>query len=158
MLKGIDIILYEKTKTGEDGFHDPIYEESPVTVHNVLVGQPTAEEITTELQLTGRRIAYTLAIPKGDTHNWDNVRVAFFGQTFRTCGGAVRKGVRQLLQSPEMENALTGIAFAAQNRLGEGYKASYYKASTRVVAKVSAESPAARKENADTNSILKALK
>lgn len=66
-----------------------------------------------------------------------------------------RKGVRQLLQSPEMENAL---AFAAQNRLGEGYKASYYKASTRVVAKVSAESPAARKENADTNSILKALK
>ena len=32
MLKGIDIILYEKTKTGEDGFHDPIYEESPVTV------------------------------------------------------------------------------------------------------------------------------
>ena len=76
MLKGIDIILYEKTKTGEDGFHDPIYEESPVTVHNV--------------QLTGRRIAYTLAIPKGDTHNWDNVRVAFFGQTFRTCGGAVQ--------------------------------------------------------------------
>ena len=69
MLKGIDIILYEKTKTGEDGFHDPIYEENPVTVHNVLVGQPTAEEITTELQLTGRRIAYTLAIPKGDTHN-----------------------------------------------------------------------------------------
>ena len=54
--------------------------------------------------------------------------------------------------------ALTGIAFAAQNRLGEGYKASSYKASTRVVAKVSAESPAARKENADTNSILKALK
>ena len=46
-----------------------------------------------------------------------------------------RKGVRQLLQSPEMENALTGIAFAAQNRLGEGYKASYYKAGTRVVAK-----------------------
>ena len=57
MLKGIDIILYEKTKTGEDGFHDPIYEESPVTVHNVLVGQPTAEEITTDVQLTGRRIA-----------------------------------------------------------------------------------------------------
>ena len=28
-----------------------------------------------------------------------------------------RKGVRQLLQSPEMENALTGIAFAAQNPL-----------------------------------------
>ena len=37
MLKGIDIILYEKTKTGEDAFHAPIYAETPVTVHNVLV-------------------------------------------------------------------------------------------------------------------------
>lgn len=96
MLKGIDVILYEKTKTGEDRFHDPIYEERPVTVHNVLVGQPTAEEITTELQLTGRRIAYTLAIPKGDTHDWDNVRVAFFGKTFRTCGGVVQ-GIEALI-------------------------------------------------------------
>lgn len=63
MLKGIDVTLYEKTKIGEDGFHDPIYEENPVTVHNVLVGQPAAEEVATELQLTGRHIAYTLAIP-----------------------------------------------------------------------------------------------
>ena len=90
MLKGIDIILYEKTQTGEDAFHAPIYEETPVTVHNVLVGEPSAEEVTTELQLTGRRLAYTLAIPKGDAHDWDNVRVEFFGQTFRTCGGVVQ--------------------------------------------------------------------
>ena len=96
MLKGIDIILYEKTKTGEDAFHAPIYTETPVTVHNVLVGEPSAEEITTELQLTGRRLAYTLAIPKGDTHNWDNVRVAFFGQTFRTCGGVVQ-GIERMI-------------------------------------------------------------
>ena len=96
MLKGIDVILYEKTKTGEDSFHDPVYEERPVTVHNVLVGQPTAEEITTELQLTGRHIAYTLAIPKGDAHDWDNVRVVFFGKTFRTCGGVVQ-GVEALI-------------------------------------------------------------
>ena len=90
MLKGIDITLYEKTQSGTDEADAPVYTETPVTVHNVLVGEPSAEEITTELQLTGRRIAYTLAIPKGATHNWDNVRVAFFGQTFRTCGGAVQ--------------------------------------------------------------------
>lgn len=90
MLKGIDITLYVKTKTGEDGFHDPIYTETPVMVHNVLVGQPSAEEITTELQLTGRRIAYTLAIPKGDANDWNDVRVEFWGQKFRTCGGAVQ--------------------------------------------------------------------
>jgi len=34
----------------------------------------------------------------------------------------------------------------------------YYPAPTRAVAEVRAESYAARKENADTNSILKALK
>lgn len=69
-----------------------------------------------------------------------------------------RSGVRRLLKSPEMQNGLASLAFAAQNRLGEGYEASYYTADTRVVAEVSAESYAARKENADTNSILKALK
>ena len=77
MLKGIDITLYSKTQTGEDRFHDPIYEETPVTVHNVLVGEPSAEEITTELQLTGRRLAYTLAIPRatpttGRTQRWSS--------------------------------------------------------------------------------------
>ena len=67
-------------------------------------------------------------------------------------------GVRKLLKSPEMQNGLSSIAFAAQNRLGVGYAATYYTAETRAVAVVSAESYAARKENADTNSILKALK
>ena len=96
MLKGIDITLYAKTQTGEDAFRDPIFEEVPVTVHNVLVGEPSAEDITTELQLTGRRLAYTLAIPKGDTHDWDDVRVEFFGQKFRTCGGVVQ-GIESMI-------------------------------------------------------------
>ena len=70
MLKGIDVTLYEKTQTGTDEADAPVYAETPVTVHNVLVGEPSAEEITTELQLTGRRLAYTLALPKGDSHDW----------------------------------------------------------------------------------------
>ena len=48
MLKGIDITLYEKTQTGTDEADAPVYAETPVTVHNVLVGEPSAEEITTE--------------------------------------------------------------------------------------------------------------
>lgn len=96
MIKGIDIILYTRTKTGEDGYHDPIYKETPVTVHNVLVGQPSAEEITTELRLTGRRLAYTLAIPKGDAHDWNDVRVEFFGKVFRTCGGVIQ-GIESMI-------------------------------------------------------------
>ena len=96
MLKGIDITLYTKTQTGTDAFHTPVYEETPVTVHNVLVGEPSAEEITTELQLTGRRLAYTLAIPKGDAHDWNDVQVEFFGQRFRTCGGVVQ-GIERMI-------------------------------------------------------------
>lgn len=96
MLKGIDVTLYAKIQTGEDDAHNPVYEETPVTVHGVLVGEPSAEEITTELQLTGRRLAYTLAIPKGDTHNWEDAKVEFFGQAFRTCGGVVQ-GIESMI-------------------------------------------------------------
>jgi hypothetical protein len=67
-------------------------------------------------------------------------------------------GVRKLLKSKEMQSGLSHIAFAAKNRLGKGYEATYYTAETRAVARVAAVSPAARKENSDTNSILKALK
>lgn len=65
MLRGIDVVLYEKHQTGEDAFHAPVYEETPVTVHNVLVGAPDTAAIVNELTLTGRRLAYTLALPKG---------------------------------------------------------------------------------------------
>lgn len=96
MLKGIDIILYEKTKTGEDAFHAPIYTETPVTVHNVLVGEPATEDIVNDLQLYGRRLAYTLALPKGDANDWHNVTVEFFGQKFRTYGDVVQ-GIEHLI-------------------------------------------------------------
>ncbi len=95
-MKGIDITLYEKTQSGTDEADAPVYTETPVTVHNVLVGEPSAEEITTELQLTGRRLAYTLAIPKGDEHDWTNVTVEFFGRKFRTYG-AVTEGIEALI-------------------------------------------------------------
>lgn len=64
MLRGIDVVLYEKHQTGEDAFHAPVYEEVPVTVHNVLVGAPDTAAIVNELTLTGRRLAYTLALAK----------------------------------------------------------------------------------------------
>ena len=41
MLKGIDVTLYEKTQTGTDEADAPVYAETPVTVHNVLVGEPS---------------------------------------------------------------------------------------------------------------------
>ena len=70
MIRGIDVVVYVKTRTGEDSFGAPVWQETPQTVPNVLVGQPSAEDIVNELQLYGKHIAYTLGIPKGDTHDW----------------------------------------------------------------------------------------
>ena len=96
MIRGITILLYEKRQTGTDAFHAPIYEETPVEVPNVLVGEPSAEDIVNEMQLYGKRIAYTLAIPKGDTHDWNDVTVEFFGQKWRTYGG-VTQGIEDMI-------------------------------------------------------------
>lgn len=79
---GIPVTLYERTQTGVDEAHAPIYTETPVTVDNVLIGEPTSDDIINELNLTGHRLAYTLAIPKGDTHTWTHCRVEFFGESF----------------------------------------------------------------------------
>ncbi len=80
------ITLWNKTQTGVDGFGNPVYTWESKTVDNVLVGQPTAEERTNELNLTGRMIAYTLGIPKGNEDEWENQIVEFFGHRFRTFG------------------------------------------------------------------------
>ena len=80
------VTLWNKTQTGIDGFGNPVYTWESKTVDNVLVGQPTAEERINELNLTGRMIAYTLGIPKGNEDDWENQIVEFFGHRFRTFG------------------------------------------------------------------------
>lgn len=69
-----------------------------------------------------------------------------------------RRGVRQLLRSKEMKNICAERAFAAQNRLGEGYGVQYYTANTRAVALVRAVTPETIADNQENNTILKALK
>ena len=96
MIRGIDVTLYAKTQIGTDVFGAPVYAENAEIVHNVLVGEPSADDLVNEMQLYGKRLAYTLAIPKGDTHDWRNVKVEFFGQTFRTYGD-VTQGIDALI-------------------------------------------------------------
>lgn len=96
MIRGIDIIRYSRVKTGTDGFGSNVYEETPETVCNVLIGEPSAEAIIQDLQLYGKRLAYTLALPKGDSRDWEDVTVAFFGQKFRTYG-AVTEGIADMI-------------------------------------------------------------
>ena len=80
-IKGITVTLYEQTQTGTDAFNDPRYTETAINVDNVLVYPSTQTEILETVNLYGRKAVYTLGIPKGDTHNWENRRIDFFGQS-----------------------------------------------------------------------------
>lgn len=74
----------EKVKTGTDPFGKPIYEDKPVNVDNVLISPTSSDDIVNQLNLTGKKAVYTLAIPKGDTHEWEDKKVLFFGKRWRT--------------------------------------------------------------------------
>lgn len=67
-------------------------------------------------------------------------------------------GVRELLKSGEMRAICEEHANKAVSRLGEGYVASSMIMDTRVFSSVYAESYEAKKENAENNTILKALR
>ena len=95
-MRGVTITLYNKVQTGVDAFNRPVYEDVATTVDNVLIGEPTTEDIINELSLTGKHLAYTLAIPKGDTHEWNDRKVEFFGEVFRTYGEPTQ-GIEHLI-------------------------------------------------------------
>lgn len=88
-IKGIPVVLYEKSNSGLDPFGNPISTETMVIVENVLVSPTSAEDIVNETQIYGKHSVYTLCIPKGDTHNWDDAKVEFFGKTFKVFGDAI---------------------------------------------------------------------
>lgn len=85
-IKGVPIILNEQVVTGTDSYNREITEEMPVTIENVVVGQPTSDDILNEYNLSGKTISYVLAIPKDDNHNWENTTVEFYGRKWRTVG------------------------------------------------------------------------
>lgn len=87
MIRGIDVVLIERKGTGRtDDFNMEIFDENETVIHNVLVGSPTSDEIVDTLNLYGKKLDYVLAIPKGDTHRWEDSRVRFFGRTFSVVG------------------------------------------------------------------------
>lgn len=98
-MKGITVTLWERTQTGTDAFNDPVYALTSTTVDNVLVGQPTTEEITSSTDLYGKKIEYMLGIPKGDTHDWTDTAVEFFGRTYRTFGDVI-EGIEANVPTP----------------------------------------------------------
>lgn len=95
-LKGKTIILINKIKIGEDPFGNSIFADKEIKVDNVLIGQPTTEDITNSLSLYGKKIEYTLAIPKGDENIWENQEVIFFNKKYKVFGGVI-EGIEEMI-------------------------------------------------------------
>lgn len=86
MIKGITVILYERTQSGVNELNDAVYTEIPVTVNNVLVTPVDSTEIVNSITLEGKKAVYELCLPKGDAHEWENCRVSFFGEDWIAFG------------------------------------------------------------------------
>lgn len=85
-MKGTTVTLYEQipsytdnehTQVATDVFGVPIYVEVPEQVEDVLVGEPTTDDIATSTALYQKTIRYILGIPKGDTHDWKDKKVSW---------------------------------------------------------------------------------
>ena len=88
-IQGVSITLHEPSEGAVDEFNHPVIVYSDSTVENVLVGEPSTQDITDTYNLYGKRVAYMLAVPKGDTHKWVNAKVTLpapFEGTYRTIG------------------------------------------------------------------------
>ena len=98
-MRGVTVTLYEKTQTGVDGLNNPVYSVQPVQVENVLVGEPTTDDITSSISLYGKQIRYMLGLPKGDAHVWTDTEVEIFGEHFRTFGDTIQ-GIEANVPTP----------------------------------------------------------
>lgn len=82
-MRGITVTLYVKTQSGTDAFNRPVYTETATEVENVLVAPASDAEVVQALDMTGKRVVYNLAIPKSDSHDWEDCKVSFFGKDWR---------------------------------------------------------------------------
>lgn len=96
VIKGITVKLSEKEQIGTDDFGQAILKDNWVEVDNVLVTPTSTDDIVNSQDIYGKKAVYTLGIPKGDTHNWIDTEVRFFGQTFRTFGFPT-EGIEELI-------------------------------------------------------------
>ena len=86
-MKTIDVTLYTLTDTGyKDKTNRPITREVPVVVKGCLYSPVSTDDVVNTLNLTGKTAVYQLAIPKGDANDWENAKVEFLGEKWRTIG------------------------------------------------------------------------
>lgn len=86
MIQGETVLLHTKTQTGTDAFNAPIFTDTTEQVADVIIGNVSTQETLENLDLYGKKVVYELGIPAGDTHNWLDTDVEFYGTTWHTFG------------------------------------------------------------------------
>ncbi len=95
-IHGIPITLIDKQVVSVDPFGSPVVKDVEITIDNVIVAPATTEDVTNQMSLTGKKISYTIGIPKGDTNDWEEKEVRFFGKRWRTVGIPL-EGIEELI-------------------------------------------------------------
>ncbi len=95
-LKGIPVILIDKVFVENDAFDRPIYKDVEKTIDNVLVAPVNSTDILNQLNITGSKAVYVLAIPKGDTNIWQGKEVIFFDKKWKVCQHSLQ-GIDELI-------------------------------------------------------------
>lgn len=97
--QGQTITLIERVQTGTDGFNQPIFDEIETEVANVLYSTSLTDDIITNTNLVGKKDVHIIAIPKGDTHLWENRDILIEGKRYHIFTPA-KKGIDSLVPSP----------------------------------------------------------
>ena len=97
MLKGITIQLFVRGEITDPFGAPEIADGHWIDVDNVLYGEPSTEDVTNTLNLYGKRVAYVLAIPKGDTHKWTDTLVRLPDGVYRNIRFPTH-GIDELMQ------------------------------------------------------------
>ena len=85
-IHGMQITLIDKQVVSTDPFGSPVVKDVEITIDNVIVAPATTEDVTSQMSVTGKKISYTIGIPKGDNNDWENKEVRFFGKRWKTVG------------------------------------------------------------------------
>ena len=88
-MKGITVVLNVETASGTDPFGEATKTVEHINVNDVLVGEPSSDDVTNALALYGAKVAYKLALRKGDTHEWEGNTVTLpapFEGTYHVVG------------------------------------------------------------------------
>lgn len=85
-IKGITVTLIQKIEGDRDEFNHPTYTEQRISVENVLVSPTSSNDILNNVSLDGHTLVYSLAIPKGDTNEWTDAIVEFYGRKWHVIG------------------------------------------------------------------------